>query len=52
MVGIPVLVGDIVFKGVGLVSAGSEIAENLLSSKHPKDILKDVNKFDFKGNFD
>jgi hypothetical protein len=52
MVGIPVQVADIVFTGAGLVSAGANVAENFLTNKPKKDILKDANKFDFKGNFD
>jgi hypothetical protein len=40
MVGIPV-VGEIVSKGAELVDAGADVAENFLTSKSQKDILKD-----------
>jgi hypothetical protein len=52
MICIPVPVGDIVSKGAELVSAGADVAENFITNKPKKNILKDANKFDFKGNFD
>jgi hypothetical protein len=52
MVGIPVNVGDIVFTGAGLVSTGVDVAENFITNKPKKDILKDAKKFDFKANLD
>jgi hypothetical protein len=52
MIGIPVNVGNIVSKGAELVSAGADVAKNFITNKPKKDILKDANKFDFKGNFD
>jgi hypothetical protein len=52
MVGIPVDVGEIVSKGAELVSAGADVAENFISTKPKKDILKDANKFDFQGTYD
>jgi hypothetical protein len=52
MVGIPVNVADTVSTVAGFVSAGADIAENFITNKPKKDILKDVKKFGFKGNFD
>jgi hypothetical protein len=51
VVGIPVFMADIIYKGADIVASGMKIGENMFPRKPQKDILKNNNKFDLKNKF-